>query len=399
MKMVELIKSKRLFKSFHQTIIALALLMMCFLLIYAFQKNLVLKNKTKEFNQKEGDFLRQLTVVSEELNTLKDQDQVKINKSLKEEIANIQKTYLKAVNSYENLLGLKNQTKKTEKFEEIFAMSLKLLSERKYSSAAATLFNLDRKIEEEKQKIAITFKIPENLPQSNAPPPAGGYQRQKVSIDSGIFMVDIISADLNSTKVIVDTASESDCPDNCPVLSLGEYVARNGAYAGVNGSYFCPATYPSCTNKKNSFDTLLMNKNKRYFNSENNVYSTVPAVIFGGNWARFVSQSLEWGRDTGVDAVLANRPLLVFNSQIFYTGGGDIKEGKGSRSFVGNTGSIVYIGVVHNATIIESAKVLHTLGMDHALNLDNGGSTALWFGGYKVGPGRNIPNAVLFIKK
>jgi exopolysaccharide biosynthesis protein len=213
-------------------------------------------------------------------------------------------------------------------------------------------------------------------------------------------MVDIISADLNSTRVIVDTASDSDCANDCPVLPLAEYVLRNNAFAGINGSYFCPATYPSCSNKKNAFDTLLMNKNKKYINSENNIYSTVPAVIFYGNTARFVSQSLEWGRDTSVDAVLANHPLLLLNSQIKFTGSDDPKENsKGNRSFIATKGNTVYIGVVHNATVAESARTLHALGLENALNLDDGGSTALWFGGYKVGPGRNIPNAVLFVKK
>ena len=42
---------------------------------------------------------------------------------------------------------------------------------------------------------------------------------------------------------------------------------------------------------------------------------------------------------------------------------------------------------------------MKALGMDNALNLDSGGSTALWSGGYKAGPGRNIPNAVLFVRK
>ena len=60
---------------------------------------------------------------------------------------------------------------------------------------------------------------------------------------------------------------------------------------------------------------------------------------------------------------------------------------------------MVYIGVIRNATMGESAKVLHALGMGEALNLDEGGSTALWSGGYKAGPGRNIPNAVLFVKR
>ena len=47
----------------------------------------------------------------------------------------------------------------------------------------------------------------------------------------------------------------------------------------------------------------------------------------------------------------------------------------------------------------ESAKVLKALSIDQALNLDEGGSTALWSGGYKADPGRNIPNAVLFVKR
>lgn len=230
------------------------------------------------------------------------------------------------------------------------------------------------------------------------PPP--GFKRQSVKTDSGTFTVDIVAADLNFTRVTVDTASEGDCRDNCPVLSLGEYVKRNGAYAGINGPYFCPFTYASCQGKKNSFDTLIMNKNKKYFNSDNNVYSTVPAVIFSGSSARFVSQSLEWGRDTGVDSVIANYPLLVFNGQQIFTGSGDGKlSGKGGRSFIANKGSMVYIGVVRGASVADSAKVLHTLGVDNALNLDSGGSTALYHGGYKIGPGRGLPFAILFQKK
>ena len=143
-----------------------------------------------------------------------------------------------------------------------------------------------------------------------------------------------------------------------------------------------------------------MNKDKKYFNSDNNVYSTVPAVIFSGNSARFVGQSLEWGRDTGVDSVIANYPLLVSNSQSNFGGNGDPKlESRGARTFIGATNSTVYIGLVSGATSAEAAKVLQTLGIQNALGLDQGGSTALWYGGYKAGPGRNIPNAVLFIRK
>lgn len=236
---------------------------------------------------------------------------------------------------------------------------------------------------------------------TNNTPPGSGYSRQNVSVEGQTFLVSIIAADLNSTKVIVDTVSDSDCSNNCPVLSLADYVNRNGAFAGINGAYFCPAEYPSCAGKTNSFDTLLMNKNKHYFNSDNNVYSTVPAVIFSAGSARFVSQSLQWGRDTGVDSVIANYPLLVTGGNINFTENpGEPKfGGKAARTFIAAKGNIVYIGIVHGASMSDSAKVLKALGMGDALNLDQGGSTALWFGGYKAGPGRNIPNAILFVTR
>jgi hypothetical protein len=238
---------------------------------------------------------------------------------------------------------------------------------------------------------------PTTAPVINNAPPGSGYSRQSVKTDTGTFTVSLIAADIGSTKVIVDTASTSDCGSNCPALSLSDYVSRNGGWAGVNGTYFCPKDYPSCVGKENTFDLLVMNKDKYYFNSGNNVYSTNPAVIFGSGYIRFVTSGSEWGRDTGVNGVLMNYPLLVFNSNIVFGGDEDPKKGsKGSRSFVANKGSTVYIGVVHSATVAESARVMKAMSMDNALNLDNGGSTALWHGGYKVGPGRAIPNAIIF---
>ncbi len=340
-----------------------------------------------------------LAVVEKELTTLKNQDQIKINKALEEEIANIQKTYKKAVTVYESLLELKTISKQTAGMDKQLANALTLLSERKYKEAETQLSELDKKIKEETDKIASTFQIPANVPASNTAP-GSGFSRQQVNADIGTYLVDIVAADLGSTRVIVDTASDGTCANNCPVLSLGDYVSRSGAYAGINGSYFCPEAYPSCTGKTNSFDTLLMNKNKVYFNSDNNKYSTVPAVIFLGGSVRFVGQSLEWGRDTGIDGMIANQPLLVSGGNVAFGGDGDPKKGsKGSRSFVGNKGNTAYIGVVHNVTVAEAAHVLKALGLDNALNLDSGGSTALWSGGYKVGPGRNIPNAILFVHK
>lgn len=341
----------------------------------------------------------QLAATQLTLETLKKQDQIQINLRNSEEIENIQETYKQTVRAYEALLEINPPSKEYSQLSKLIAVSLGQLSERNYSSAQATLVLLTKEIERQKQVQVAELKIPDNVEEKTTPP-SNGYARQQVTTPVGTYMVDIISADLNNTRVIVDTASSADCANDCPVLPLEEYVTRNGAFAGINGSYFCPATYPTCAGKTNSFDTLLMNKDKKYFNSENNIYSTIPAVIFSNGKIRFVSKSLEWGRDTNVDSVIANQPLLVFGGNNIFAGDSEVKRaGKGSRSFVGNKGNTVYIGVVHNVSAAEMAHVLHSLGLDNALNLDSGGSTALWSGEYKVGPGRNIPNAILFVRK
>lgn len=367
---------------------------------YLDTKNISSQNMAiAEYKANIEDLSEQLTKARQDLQDILNQDQYIKLKNLEEELENIKKNYIESMKAYEEIVKFKENKRALDQMDDLFTKSLTYLSSGNYSSASATLLSLDKILEAEKQKLADSFKIPENVAVNNTPPSAG-YKRQRVDTSIGQYLVDIVSADLNTTRVIVDTASTSDCRDNCPVLPLSDYVSRNGAFAGINGSYFCPASYPSCAGKTNSFDTLLMNKNKTYFNSDNNVYSNVPAVIFSGNTARFVSRSLEWGRDTGVDSVLANQPLLVMGGNVVFGGDGDPKKGsKGSRSFVAAKGNTAYIGVVHNVTVAEAAIVLKALGVENALNLDSGGSTALWSGGYKVGPGRNIPNVLLFVRK
>src|SRR3990167_8681402 len=379
-------------------LLPILLVLATFLSIFYFYSTIRLNSQNSLLAQAKSTLEKELEVTKADFTAIKETDQVKRNDALQEEISNIQKTYSGALSTYEKLLDA-GKLGKADKVSEDFAKVLKLLSDKNYATASSVLSELNKGLETTQAKVATEFKVPMNLPESSQPP-TSGYSRQKVNTDSGGFMVDIISADLNSTRVIVDTASESDCGNDCPVLSLGEYVSGNGAFAGINGSFFCPSTYPSCAGKTNSFDTLLMNKDKKYFNSDNNVYSVVPAAIFGSGWARFIGRSLEWGRDTGVDAVIANYPLLVSGGQSNFSGSDDGKlTGRGSRTFIGAKDSTVYIGIVHNATSAEGAKVLQTMGLHNALGLDQGGSTALWYGGYKAGPGRQIPNAILFVRR
>jgi len=342
----------------------------------------------------------QLASASATVEKLLSEDQRVRNDQLEATISAIQKTYAESTKLYEEILDLRGDKADTQKIEEKLADSISQLAVQNYASASAALKSVASDITALQKKLAESAVAPTPQAAVSNTAPNSGYSRQKVETSIGSYVVSLIAADLGSTKVIVDTASGGDCGNDCPVLPLSDYVSRNGGYAGINGSYFCPATYPSCAGKTNTFDLLLMNKDKVYFNSSNNVYSNNPAVIFGGSYIRFVGAASEWGRDTGIDSMLSNYPLLVSGNQVRFNGDGDPKKGsKGNRSFVANKGNTVYIGVVHGATVSESAHALQTLGMDNALNLDSGGSTALWSGGYKVGPGRNIPNAIVFVRK
>ena len=142
-----------------------------------------------------------------------------------------------------------------------------------------------------------------------------------------------------------------------------------------------------------------MNRNKTYFNSANNVYSNVPAAIFTAGSARFVRASSEWGRDTSVDSVIAGQPLLLLNGEIQFGGDDEVKRAsRGARSFIASKGTTVYIGVVYNANVAEVALVLHAMGLENAINLDSGGSTALYSSGrYIAGPGRNTPFGIVLV--
>lgn len=366
---------------------------------------LQLQGKYEVEKTKAANLNSNLLSVQKSLEVLEQRDEYKINEALKKDLAENHDLFVNSISAYEGLTDLPATDKKLPDFKERFALILKYLSDKNNSSAAAELKKLDRDVAAEKQTVSATIASvqgpnPATAPVSNTPP-GSGFSRQTVDVNGTKYVVDIVAGDLGSTRVIVDTATDGDCRDNCPVLSLSDYVARNGAYAGINGSYFCPADYPTCAGKVNTFDTLAMNKNKHYINSDNNVYSNVPAVIFGNGFMRFVGRSLEWGRDTSVDGVLANQPLLVSGGKSVFGGDGDPKKsGGGTRGFVANKGNTAYIGFVHGASVAGAAAVLQAMGMDNALNLDSGGSVALFANGrYQVGPGRSIPNAILFVNK
>lgn len=235
--------------------------------------------------------------------------------------------------------------------------------------------------------------------------PGTGYTRSTVKTEVGSFTLTCVGVNRNGVRVITDSANETDCKTDCPVLPLDQYATRNGGFAAINGMYFCPADYPACADKKNSFDTLFFNSRvHRYINSDNNVYSSIP--FFGVNAdgsPHFVGQSSQWGRDTGIQAGTAGNPMLVSGGNYAVADGAlesRQRDIKGPRGAIVQKGDNLYMCVVSAATVPDAGKVFKTLSADNAINIDGGGSTALWINGkYIFGPGRALPTAIIFANK
>lgn len=333
----------------------------------------------------------QLSAVVSELETLKQEDLRVTNTNLKAEIANIERVYEEGARLFEDRTDLVVMVGKVYTVDKELAKFLRLLGDKKWMEADKQA----KVVRSEIDKI-IAASIPKtivaNATASNALP-GSGYSRQKVSTSRGDFVISMVTAP--GARVVIETAGDSDCSDNCPTKSLAEHVAASGGFAGINGSYFCPPDYPKCQGKVNSFDTLAVNgRTKAVLNRANNVYSTVPLVAAYGSRLSFYDQSVQWGVDTSSGGGLANYPRLLRDGAVATSD----DSGKGVRGFIAQKDDTTVIGHVYSASFADTAEVLKTLGLQNALNLDGGGSTALWFGGYKAGPGRSLPTAIVLVK-
>ncbi len=103
------------------------------------------------------------------------------------------------------------------------------------------------------------------------------------------------------------------------------------------------------------------------------------------------------GRIDGINAAIVNYPGLLNEGNIAVEGGVDAKQGsKNTKGGMGFNDSNIFLVVAYGVDMNDFAAVFKAIGAKYALNLDGGGSVAIWQGGYKAGPGRQLPNAVIF---
>lgn len=234
--------------------------------------------------------------------------------------------------------------------------------------------------------------------------PASTYERTTVQTGRGNFTADIMKFNLakGQIQVITDTANDNDCATDCAVKSVADFVKDNGGFAGINGTYFCPAASTGCAGKTNSFYWKVYNSRLgKMINANNGIKGEMPFIAINGNqisYHRLFSSFVQTGAT--ITAGINHEPRLleagqiVLNEDSLTTGE---KTTKTSRVAIGFQEQMIYVVAIKSATIPDLAAVMQSLGVDYAMHLDGGGSTAMYYEGeYKAGPGRNVPNAIIF---
>jgi hypothetical protein len=122
-----------------------------------------------------------------------------------------------------------------------------------------------------------------------------------------------------------------------------------------------------------------------------------------GQGAHYQNSSAGFGG--GLNAGIVNYPGLVDGGNVqiddSQSGLSDKQKAKNTKVGIGLRDSQhVMVVIAQNVNMLEFAHVFKSLGASGALNLDTGGSTAAIYNGrYIYGPGRNLPNAIIFANK
>lgn len=260
-------------------------------------------------------------------------------------------------------------------------------------------------VEAEKQQRTVTSTV--KKPPAVTPAPSGavtnGDSSYELTTVNGLT-IHLAKFNLASGqfRVVTDTGNDTDCIDGCATKSLSSYVTDNGGFAGMNGTYFCPIDYASCSGKTGSYYWKVWNSRvSKMINGTNGSFEHEPFLTVNGNTAAW---SNAWSSFSGnITAGISSSPLLV-------SGGNNVlnqdnldsgqKTVKSNRGALGLKGQVLYLVIAKSATVIELAGIMDSLDVDSAMNMDGGGSSAMIFNNsYKIGPGRAIPNAIIIVKR
>lgn len=235
------------------------------------------------------------------------------------------------------------------------------------------------------------------------------YKHVKIEAGGMEYVVDYVEIDLKNPKlrIITDAATDYTCKINCPAKTLASFTnGSNNGFASINGSYFDT----SSANMNYYFAPVYLKDSNILINADQTKYwTTGPIVAFDtDNKFYYFKDSREFQnvenfeKNYGVklQAAISNKPRLIENG-VNYLIEWDMDDkqqnAKAPRNALGYKDEKIYLIIVQNSTVHDLAQVLKSMKMEFALNLDGGYSSALYYNDeYMVGPGRNIPNAIIF---
>ncbi len=405
------LKSKIPSNRTHAIVILLLLVMVGGLIAEIIQ----VRNQSTQFTRSLEDEVKQLESVITGERTANESIAVELSKlqnsEPQEKLEEIEETIDAYLFSQQKLIDYESQGIDIKEPEQKLGNALEKIFGRNYEEARSTLNEINVLLEklledrlasiaeqEAKQHAAQAAQLPTSVP-------GLGSGRISVSTSKGSFLIDLVKIDLNGVRVITDSANENDCSDNCPTKSLAQYIAESGGFAGINGTYFCPQDYSTCAGKVNSFDFGLFNtRQSRWINGTTLFWNGRTMIAFdGGSNPYFFKDANSFGGVGDLKAAIVNYPALVSGGQNVL-GNGDslndyLKVTRSTRSGLGIKGKVAYLVVARGASVPDLAEIFMSLGVDHAMNLDGGGSSALYYNGrYLAGPGRSLPNAVIFAR-
>lgn len=247
-------------------------------------------------------------------------------------------------------------------------------------------------------------------------------QQEITSVMGKKFKVDIVTISLDNPrlKIITDTADPKDCTTTCRAKSVSDFVLAHKGFAGINGTYFDTSAKKAYYN---FFPVYNTGKNFLTNQAQLKYWTTGPMIAFDSdnnfyffNDTRDFQKALNlkatggptikpgW-RTVKLQAAMGNKPKLIAegnNQLIDWALDTKQKTWRSTMNAIayqaasGSKGKILLVAV-HNATLPEMAETLQAMKVDYALNIDGGSSTGLYYNEeYMLGPGRNVPNAIVF---
>lgn len=226
------------------------------------------------------------------------------------------------------------------------------------------------------------------------------YRHEKITLNGKNYNLDIVEIDLANPNLEILTLYTR-------AKSLADYVFDNQGFAGFTGSYF---------GANHHFFFPVYDSNTKLFINEDNLkyWTTGPLIAFDENnrfyyfkdSREFKSQAdFEKTNQVKLQALIGNKPRLLergLNVLIDWELDASQLNSNTRRNAIAfkEEGNKIFLVSVSPSNLNDLAIVLQYLGMDYALNIDGGQSSALLYNGeYMVRPGRNIPNAIVFREK